>query len=113
MTSTLDALAVAVIPCTACGAEPGDWCVTFRPYYRTPGRRSAYLHAARTEAIRDAWREGHRDGMAAGLEGAAWSLEAARLGHVWAQRDGIPAPADDQIEEWLQERARLARERGW
>lgn len=112
----LDTLALHAVTCTYCGARPGHPCVTVRGYSRTPGRRSRYLHADRTALIREAWRVGHREGMATALESVRWGLEAARRGDYWANRDGVPAipePAGTAVDAYLADRVERVKAGGW
>lgn len=104
--SDLDDLALFGVACPFCGVEPGEWCVTARPYSRPAGRRTSWLHAARTDLLREAWKIGWDDGqgMAYGL--IATRLEAALAGSFWA-RD---MPTDPEgIVRWLRAAEALAR----
>lgn len=102
----LDDLALRY-PCTACGAEPGYWCVTYRPTVHAPGRLATWLHAQRRGPLEQASWAGHNDGERMAYDSAAQALEGARLGHVWALRNGTPVIRyGEPVEEWLRGRAR-------
>lgn len=101
MSADIDQLAVENLACPACGAQPGDWCRTYQPYIHAPGRRAAWLHEARTHALREAWRIGYRGGEHMAYDSVVWRLQAAREGSWWALRDGVPVLDTDAIERWV------------
>lgn len=90
-------------PCTACGAEPTYWCVTYRPTVRPAGEVAVYLHAARIGPLHAARWDGYREGWGEGLDSAANRLGAGREGVHWAVRDGVPVTDSDVVETWLRE----------
>ena len=100
----LDQLAYLGLPCSFCGADPGTWCVTARPYSRPPGQRAAYLHDARTRLLYEAWRAG-RTSAEAMVYGRLAQLFLARAnGEWWARETPTDLPG---LARWLsQEEAR-------
>lgn len=103
MSGVLDDLALR-LPCPACGAEPGYWCVTYRPTVREPGLITMWLHQPRLQIVDDAYRAGQRDGGHRALDVAAHRLQSRREGVWWATRpeEGIPAiTGGETVEAWL------------
>lgn len=111
--SSVDDIALR-LPCPACGAEPGYWCVTYRPTTRPAGMLATWLHQPRLDVVEDAYRAGRAEGGATALESTAQRLEARRLGHQWAMNDGIPTIiGGETIEAWLRTVADRWRRRGY
>lgn len=54
---SLSDLALRLLACSRCNAQPGHRCTT------RSGRRATYSHAARTEALYEAWRDGYGEGL--------------------------------------------------
>lgn len=104
--SDLDDLALQGVTCPFCGARPGHWCVTARPYRLAPGRRTTWLHADRTDLLREAWRIGRDQGVAQTYGAVAQRLQAALDGSFWARDTPTDAPG---IARWLQTQADRAR----
>lgn len=107
LTQTTTQLAHHGLPCPSCGAQPGEWCRTFRSITRPVGQRAGWLHTARTRLLDDAWRIGWRDGHRSEGDSIAAALEAASKGHHWAVRDRVPQLDADTVARlvaWLEAR---------
>jgi len=81
----LEDLALYAVTCSFCGARPGHWCVTARPTTRAPGRRTPYLHQARTALILEAWRAGVASGRRMAYGEVAHAIEGRLAGAWWAR----------------------------
>lgn len=102
------------LPCPACGADPGYWCVTYRPTTRPAGILTTWLHQPRLDTVADAYQAGRREGGWNALEAAAQRLEGRRLEHAWAMRDGVPViTGGETVEAWLRTVAAQWRGRGY
>ena len=102
MSDDLNDLALYGLPCPFCGAQPGEWCRTARPYRLPPGRRTTWLHAARTDLLREAWRIGWDHGAAQTYGSIAQQIHGSLRGAFWAR--GVPT--DPQaLADWLLVRA--------
>lgn len=101
MSADLNDLAYMGLACPYCGAQPGEWCVTARPYSRPAGHRATWLHEDRVRLLREAWRIGHQDAWETALDSVRHHLRAAREGAHWAVRDGVPQITSDAVERWL------------
>ena len=91
-------------PCGYCGVEEGAWCVTAKGITRPPGQRAPWLHEARARPIREAWRQGWKDGQAIALESLITELRAARGGEHWATTARVPVVNSNDLLDWLQRR---------
>lgn len=71
--SNVDDLALG-LPCEYCSAAPGFWCVT------KSGIRTQFLHAGRTDLLRQAWVDGYLQGEKDEKAYAEWRFQNGPFG---------------------------------
>lgn len=103
--SDLDQLAHLGLACSFCGAQPGEWCRTARPLKHEPGRRTTFLHDARTRLLWEAWKVGHTSGQAGVYGSLAQRLQARAEGAWWARE--TPTDLPGLAREFAREETRL------